>query len=66
MPGTRVAFLGEMNSEILHFRQLSPLMKIDLAQIDTSYRWALVLYGVLVLTTPRKWVKFKNIGRLVA
>jgi len=66
MPGTRVAFLGEMNSEILHFRQLSPLMKIDLAQIDTSYRWALVLYGVLVLTTPRKWVKVKNIGRLVA
>lgn len=66
MPGTRVAFLGEMNPDIIHFRQLSPLMKIDLAQIDTSYRWALVIYGVMVLTTPRKWVKVKNIGRLVA
>lgn len=65
MPGTRVAFLGEMNPEIIHFRELSPLMKIDLAQIDTSYRWALVIYGVMVLTTPRKWVKVKNIGRLV-
>lgn len=66
MPGTRVAFLGEMNPEIIHFRQLSPLMKIDLAQIDTSYRWALVIYGVMVLTTPRKWVRVKNIGRLAA
>lgn len=62
MAGTSEAYLGEMSTQVLHFRQLSPLAKMDLAITGPAYRWMILLYGVLVLYAPQKWVKYINIG----
>jgi hypothetical protein len=62
MAGTSEAYLGEMSTQVLHFKQLSPLAKMDLAIVGPAYRWMILLYGVLVMYAPKKWVKFINIG----
>jgi len=62
MPGTEEAFLGEMSQDVYEFRQLAPLMKMDLAILGPAYRWMILLYGTPVLYAKRKWVRFTNIG----
>lgn len=62
MAGTSEAYLGEMSTHVLHFKQLSPLAKMDLAIVGPAYRWMILLYGVLVVYAPKKWVKYINIG----
>lgn len=57
------AYLMQQNVECMAFKQLAPLVRIALATIDTSIRWAQVLYGVPQLYTPGKVVLFQNIGR---
>jgi hypothetical protein len=59
---TYVAFLGEMTPDVIEFRQLLPLIKMDLAVISPAIRWMLLLYGVPVMYAPKKWVKIINIG----
>ncbi|MNW28246.1 hypothetical protein D3C74_50680 [compost metagenome] len=61
MPNTYTAFMGQMTEDVLTFRQLAPMMKMDLATLAPSYRWMILLYGVPVLFAPRKWMRFKNI-----
>lgn len=61
MPNTFTAFMGEMNEQVLAFKQLAPMMKMDLATLSPSYRWMILLYGVPVLYAPKKWMRFKNI-----
>lgn len=62
MAGTSEAYLGEMSTQVLAFKQLSPLMKMDLAIVAPAYRWMVLLYGVLVMYAPAKWVRLINIG----
>jgi hypothetical protein len=62
MAGTSEAYLGEMSTQVLAFKQLSPLMKMDLAIVAPAYRWMILLYGVLVMYAPAKWVRMVNIG----
>lgn len=62
MAGTSEAYLGEMSTHVLHFKQLSPLAKMDLAIVGPAYRWMILLYGMLVVYAPKKWVRFINIG----
>lgn len=62
MAGTSEAYLGEMSTQVLHFKQLSPLAKMDLAIVGPAYRWMILLYGVLVMYAPKKWVRYTNIG----
>jgi len=62
MPGKYIAFMGQLTPDTLQFKQLSPLIKMDLAVIEPSIRWMLLLYGTLILYTPRKWCIVKNIG----
>lgn len=64
MPNTYTAFFGEMSPDIVKFAQLSPLIKMDLATIEPSIRWMLLLYGALIMTAPLKWTIVRNIGRL--
>lgn len=59
---TYVAVLGEMTPEVIEFRQLLPLIKMDLAVISPAIRWMLLLYGTPVIYAPRKWVKIINIA----
>ena len=63
LPGLSQAYLCSMDSEVMRFKQLAPLMKLDLAIIATAYRWAQLLYGTPVVFTPRKCLIFENIGR---
>lgn len=58
---TYTAFMGEMANDILAFKQLAPMMKMDLATLGPVIRWMILLYGVPVLYAPKKWMRFTNI-----
>jgi hypothetical protein len=65
LPGTSKAFGLMMDSEQgLTFKQLAPLMKMDLAMISASYRFMVLLYGAPVVYSPKKMILIKNIGTL--
>lgn len=63
LPGLSQAYLLTNESECVRFKQLAPLMKMDLAIIATAYRWMQLLYGTPIVYTPRKNVILENIGR---
>ena len=63
IPGTSVGFVLQQNQRSMSWAQLLPMTRIPLATIDTSIRWAQVIYGGLKLYTPAKNVVVKNIGR---
>jgi hypothetical protein len=60
--GCHTVFIGEMNPQIIAFKQLAPMMKMDLAVIEPSIRWLQLFYGVPLIYAPKKWVTIKNIG----
>lgn len=64
LPFTSTAYLGEMSPSVLTFRQLMPMMKMDLAVLGPAYRWMILLYGTPVLFAPKKWLRFINVGKL--
>lgn len=64
LPGTSSAYLGELTPNVITFRQLMPLMKMDLAVLSPAYRWMILLYGTPVLFAPKKWMRFINIGQM--
>jgi hypothetical protein len=55
-------YMGEMTPQVLTFKQLAPMMKMDLAVIEPSIRWLQLLYGVMQLYAPKKWIRIKNVG----
>lgn len=64
LPFTSSAYLGEFSPSVLTFRQLMPLMKMDLAVLSPAYRWMILLYGTPILFAPKKWMRFLNVGQL--
>ena len=54
LANTYTAFMGEMNPEIIGFKQLAPIMKMNLATLGPCIRWMILLYGVPVLYAPKK------------
>lgn len=64
LPFTSSAYLGEMTESVLTFRQLMPMMKLDLAVMGPAYRWMILLYGAPIMFAPKKWVRFINVGEL--
>jgi hypothetical protein len=64
LPFTSTAYLGELTPSVLTFRQLMPMMKMDLAVLSPAYRWMILLYGTPILFAPRKWMRLINIGQL--
>lgn len=64
IPFTEIAYLGELRPQVITFRQLAPLMKMDIAVLAPAYRWMVLLYGVPILFTPQKWTRFLNISRV--
>ncbi len=62
LPGLGEAFLLDMSSECMKFKQLSPLSKINFAIVTTALEFAIVLYGALFVYTPRFNCLFKNVG----
>ena len=64
LPFTEIAYMGQMTQEVLTFRQLLPMLRMDLAILAPAYRWMILLYGTPILFAPKKWLRLINIGRL--
>lgn len=63
IPGCSLAFgLYVDGDQGMSFKQLAPLMKLPLAQINTSIRWSILLYGMLQIYQPRKQIMLINVG----
>jgi hypothetical protein len=64
MTNVSTAYIGELDPLIASFKQLAPMMKMDLAVLGPAIRWMILLYGTFVLYQPKKWAKIINIGDL--
>jgi hypothetical protein len=64
LPFTSIAYMGELTPQVLTFRQLAPMMRLDLAVLAPAYRWQILLYGTPILFAPKKWLRMVNIGQL--
>jgi hypothetical protein len=64
LPFTNIAYIGELTPQVVTFRQLAPLMRLDLAVLAPAYRWMILLYGTPILFAPKKWLRMVNIGAL--
>lgn len=60
---TEQGFMLEATPNVWMFKQLAPLMKMDLAVLAPAYRFMLLLYGTPQLYAPKKMVRYINIGR---
>jgi hypothetical protein len=56
------ALLIQNSDEVYSFKQLAPLMKMDLAILSPAIRFMILLYGTPQLYAPRKMVRFINVG----
>jgi hypothetical protein len=61
--GGATAYMLDMRPEIMVWKQLAPLMKINLAQVSTSKEFLLWLAGTLIIFAPRKSGIIQNIGK---
>jgi hypothetical protein len=62
---TESAIVQEHSDQVYAFKQLAPLMKMDLAILAPSTRFMILLYGTPILYAPKKWAKIINIGTKV-
>ena len=65
IPATDQALLIENRQNVMTYKQLAPLMKMDLAVVSPAYRFMILQYGTVMLFAPRKGVRFINIGENV-
>jgi hypothetical protein len=63
LPDTNQAFMMQADNEVYSFKQLAPLMKMDLAILSPAKRFMVLLYGTPQLYAPKKMVRYINIGR---
>ncbi len=61
LPNTNTAFVMQFDDSVISVKQLSPAMSIQLAVIDPSIRWMVLLYATLMLYAPTKIVQIRNI-----
>ncbi len=59
---TDQALMIQNNDEVYSFKQLAPLMKMDLAILSPAYRFMILHYGTPQLYAPRKMARFINVG----
>lgn len=66
IPNTEMAFVIENNSDqVFSLKELSPMMKMDLALTSPTYRFMILYYIVNLLYAPKKMSVIKNIGKLI-
>lgn len=63
LPDMEQAFLCEMDEDVMCFKQLAPLSKLDLAVLSMSRRFITFMFGTPQLFTPGKIVRFINISK---
>jgi hypothetical protein len=65
IPNTESCFVIENNSDqVFSLKELSPMMKMDLALTSPTYRFMILYYIVNLLYAPKKMAVIKNIGKL--
>jgi len=64
LAGRQQAYLMSYDAENISWRQLAPLMKMDLAITGTAYRFMCMMYGTPVVFAPKKHCLIDNIGYL--
>ena len=62
LPNTDQAFLIEKSDDIYAYKQLAPIMKMQLALVNPAIRFMILSYGTPILYQPKKMVRFINIG----
>lgn len=60
LPGHTRCYMIQGDINNLWFSMLAPLMKIPLGTVAASIRWMQVLYGTLIVASPRRNVVFLN------
>lgn len=63
LPDTETAFVTEFVDDVLSFKQLAPISKLDLAVISMSRRFITFMFATPQLYTPKKFVKFINASK---
>jgi len=63
LPNTEQAFLTEMVDEVLSFKQLAPISKLDLAITSMSRRFITFLFATPQLYAGLKLIRFVNAGK---
>lgn len=67
IPNTEMAFVCENNSDqVFALKELSPMMKMDLAFTSPTYRFMIMYYLTNILYAPKKVAVIKNIGKLTS
>lgn len=63
IPNTECAFVTENNpDQVFSLKELSPMMKMDLALTSPTYRFMILYYITNILYAPKKVGVIKNIG----
>ena len=63
LPNTESAFVVENNpDQVFSLKELSPMMKMDLAIVSPTYRFMILYYLTNILYAPKKVTVIKNIG----
>lgn len=62
LPDTDQAFMIQNDVSVHAFKQLAPLMKMDLAIVSTAFRFMVLMYGTPMLFAPKKMVRYINVG----
>jgi len=63
-PRTTIGLILDMTNQSLSFRQLAPMMKMNLAVVSPAIRWMQLLYGTPIVFAPKKNIVIKNIGNI--
>jgi hypothetical protein len=63
LPDTEEAFLTEMVDDVMSFKQLAPISKLDLAVLAMSRRFITFLFATPQLYTPKKMVRYINCAK---
>lgn len=63
LPDMEQAFLTQMDEEIMSFKQLAPMSKLDLAVSTMSRRFITFLFGTPQLYSPKKLVRYINVSK---
>jgi hypothetical protein len=63
LPNCEQAFMTEMVDDVMSFKQLAPISKLDLAVISMSRRFITFMFATPQLYTPKKFVRFVNCAK---
>lgn len=67
LPNTDQAMLVEWDADqVLAWKQLAPMMKMNLAIVAPIQRFMVLCYGTPILYAPKKMVRFINIGSSIS